>query len=229
MYTKLLSYQNAKARKSIEYGYLNFILYLAPHTLSGWNVCAGSSPECREDCLFGSGFGKFPQVQRSRINKTKRYFVDRENFLSDLRQDILKAIKYSKSEDLIPCIRLDGTSDLFLAKHFVDLYNEAIFYDYTKVYNRFNKIVDLKNYDLTYSYSGRNKSNCLKVLASGKNVAVAFKNCLPKKLWGYPVVDGDIHDLRFLDPKGSVVGLTPKGQGVDLVGSKFFIDGKVIE
>jgi len=229
MYTKLLSYENAKASKSIEYGYLNFILYLAPHTLSGWNVCAGSSPECREDCLYGSGFGRFPQVKRSRINKTKRYFVDRENFLSDLREDILRGIKYSKSENLIPAIRLDGTSDLFLARHFVDLYNEAVFYDYTKVYNRFNKIVDLPNYDLTFSFSGRNKSNCLKALANGKNVAVAFKNCLPKTLWSYPVVDGDKHDLRFLDPKGSVVGLTPKGQGVKSVDSRFFIDGKVTE
>jgi hypothetical protein len=225
MYTKLLSYQNAKASKSIEYGYLNFILYLAPHTLSGWNVCAGSSPECREDCLYGSGFGKFENVQKSRIAKTKRYFVDRENFLSDLRKDILRGIKYSKSENLIPCIRLDGTSDLFLAKHFVDLYKQAVFYDYTKVYNRFSKIVDLENYHLTYSYSGRNKSNCLKVLASGKNVAVAFKNCLPETLWNYPVIDGDKNDLRFLDPKGCIVGLTPKGQGIKSVDSSFFIDG----
>ena len=226
MYTRLLSYQNAKASKSIKYGYLNFILYLAPHTLSGWNVCAGSSPECREDCLYGSGFGRFESVQKSRIAKTKRYFVDREKFLSDLRKDIIRGIKYSKELDLLACFRLDGTSDLFVAKHFVDLYNDAIFYDYTKVYNRFNKIVDLKNYDLTYSYSGRNKSNCLKALANGNNVAVAFKNCLPETLWNYPVVDGDKHDLRFLDPRGVVVGLVPKGT-VNLETSKFFIDGKV--
>ena len=228
MRTKLLSYTNAKASKSIEYGYLNFMLYLAPHTLSGWNVCAGSSPECREDCLFGSGFGRFPQVKRSRINKTKRYFVDRTQFIAELRQDILRAISISKSENLIPAIRLDGTSDLFLAQHFMDLYDDAVFYDYTKVYNRFSKIVDLKNYDLTYSYSGRNKSNCLKVLASGKNVAVPFKNCLPNKLWNYQVVDGDKHDLRFLDPKGVIVGLVPKGT-VNLESSKFFIDGALAE
>jgi hypothetical protein len=229
MRTKLLSYKNAKASKSVKYGYLNFMLYLAPHTLSGYNVCAGSSPECRADCLFGSGFGKFPNVKKSRINKTKRYFVDREQFIADLRQDILRAIAIARSDDLIPAIRLDGTSDLFLAKHFVDLYNAAVFYDYTKVYNRFSKIVDLKNYNLTYSYSGRNKSDCLKALASGKNVAVPFTNCLPKKLWNYQVVDGDAHDLRFLDPKGVVVGLTPKGQGIDFVNNKFFVDGRIAQ
>lgn len=228
MRTKLLSYTNAKASKSVKYGYLNFMLYLAPHTLSGYNVCAGSSPECREDCLFGSGFGRFPQVKKSRIDKTKRYFVDRVQFIADLRKDIIRAIATAKAEGLTPAIRLDGTSDLFIAKHFVDLYDDAVFYDYTKVYSRFNKIVDLENYDLTYSYSGRNKSNCLKVLASGKNVAVPFKNCLPDKLWNYPVVDGDKHDLRFLDPKGVVVGLVPKGS-VNLESSKFFVDGRVAQ
>ena len=228
MRTKLLSYKNAKASKSVAYGYLNFMLYLAPHTLSGWNVCAGSSPECREDCLFGAGYGRLPKVKKSRIDKTQRYFVDRTLFIADLRQDILRAISIAKSENLIPAIRLDGTSDLFLAQHFMDLYDDAVFYDYTKVYNRFSKIVDLKNYDLTYSYSGRNKSDCLKVLASGKNVAVPFKNCLPNKLWNYQVVDGDKHDLRFLDPKGVIVGLVPKGT-VNLESSKFFIDGALAE
>ena len=228
MRTKLLSYKNAKASKSVAYGYLNFMLYLAPHTLSGWNVCAGSSPECREDCLFGAGYGRLPKVKKSRIDKTQRYFVDRTQFIADLRQDILRAISIAKSENLIPAIRLDGTSDLFLAKHFMDLYDDAVFYDYTKVYNRFSKIVDLKNYDLTYSYSGRNKSDCLKVLASGKNVAVPFKNCLPNKLWNYQVVDGDKHELRFLDPMGVIVGLVPKGT-VNLESSKFFIDGALAE
>jgi hypothetical protein len=67
----------------------------------------------------------------------------------------------------------------------------------------------------------------LKALANGKNVAVAFKNCLPETLWNYPVVDGDKHDLRFLDPKGVVVGLVPKGS-VNLETSKFFIDGRIV-
>ena len=28
---------------------------------------------------------------------------------------------------------------------------------------------------------------------------------------GHPVINGDEHDLRFLDPKGVIVGLSPKG------------------
>ena len=40
----------------------------------------------------------------------------------------------------------------------------------------------------------------------GGNVAVVFRNQLPKTWKGYEVVNGDSNDLRFLD-KGVVVGL----------------------
>jgi hypothetical protein len=38
-----------------------------------------------------------------------------------------------------------------------------------------------------------------------------FGNGLPATWHDYPVIDGDTHDLRHLDPKGVVVGLSPKG------------------
>ena len=56
-----------------------------------------------------------------------------------------------------------------------------------------------------------NEADCLAVLASGRNVAVIFKGGLPAAWRGYRVIDGDLHDLRHLDPKGVVVGLSPKG------------------
>jgi hypothetical protein len=30
---------------------------------------------------------------------------------------------------------------------------------------------------------------------------------LPKRFLGYPVIDGDLSDARFLDPKSTVIGL----------------------
>jgi len=45
------------------------------------------------------------------------------------------------------------------------------------------------------------------------NVAYVFKNSIPKKYNGLKVIDGDKHDLRFLDPKGVIVGLVAKGRG----------------
>jgi hypothetical protein len=40
---------------------------------------------------------------------------------------------------------------------------------------------------------------------------VVFWPHIPRSFWGYPVIDGDTHDARFLDPHGAVVALTAKG------------------
>ena len=47
----------------------------------------------------------------------------------------------------------------------------------------------------------------------GVNLAVVFRNKeLPETFLGRPVINGDKDDLRFLDPKGVIVGLYAKGQ-----------------
>jgi len=51
----------------------------------------------------------------------------------------------------------------------------------------------------------------LRILNKGGNVAVVFRGELPKSYLGFPVVNGDDTDLRFLDPKGVIVGLVEKG------------------
>ena len=42
-----------------------------------------------------------------------------------------------------------------------------------------------------------------------ENIAVVFDK-LPKKWHGYKVIDGDLSDLRHLDPKGVIIGLKYK-------------------
>ena len=110
------------------------------------------------------------------------------------------------------------------------------FYDYTKSVER--ALANARgqhpaNYHLTFSRSEVNESDCLAVLAAGGNVAVVFnskvcsrycvydlatRKCrtathnLPDTWHGYRVVDGDHDDLRFLDPRGVVVGLKAKGR-----------------
>jgi hypothetical protein len=42
------------------------------------------------------------------------------------------------------------------------------------------------------------------------DVAIVFDS-LPASYWGFDVIDGDLHDLRHLDPRGVIVGLVPKG------------------
>jgi hypothetical protein len=40
-----------------------------------------------------------------------------------------------------------------------------------------------------------------------------FQDKLPKKWLNKKVINGDLHDLRFKDPRGVIVGLVAKGQG----------------
>jgi hypothetical protein len=84
------------------------------------------------------------------------------------------------------------------------------FVDYTKNPRRFERQLP-PNYDLTFSRSETNEADAIKVLERGHNVAIVFAGDMPKAWNGYRVINSDEHDLRHLDPKGVVVGLTPKG------------------
>ena len=55
------------------------------------------------------------------------------------------------------------------------------------------------------------QSECNKVLDAGGSVAVVFDE-LPATFRGRAVYPGDDDDLRFLDPKGSWIGLKAKGK-----------------
>jgi len=67
-----------------------------------------------------------------------------------------------------------------------------------------------KNYHLTFSRNETNDFQSTQVLKSGGNVAVVFRNKLPETYKGFKVINGDEHDLRFLDQKNVVVGLKEK-------------------
>ena len=49
------------------------------------------------------------------------------------------------------------------------------------------------------------------LLNRGTNVSVVFDR-VPGEWLGRKVIDGDAHDLRFLDPEGVIVGLKAKGR-----------------
>jgi hypothetical protein len=114
-------------------------------------------------------------------------------------------------------VRLNGTSDINWERYSViQAFNKVQFYDYTKNYFRMNLFLDGKlpsNYSLTFSRSETNENDCISILKRGGNVAVVFRSkVLPTHWQGFPVINGDENDLRFLDPKGVVVGLTAKGK-----------------
>ena len=82
------------------------------------------------------------------------------------------------------------------------------FYDYTKIAKRLGRTP--KHYYLTFSLSESNESAARTALSKGFNVAVPFRE-KPNRFLDHPVIDGDTHDYRFLDPRPSVVALQPKG------------------
>jgi len=209
---------NAKTKKnSIE----TFIMYLAPaNTVTGVNLCPFASDECKEVCLYTAGHGAFNSVQLARINKTKFWRDERKNFYIQLANELLKihdkAIKYNKNI----AIRLNGTSDVdhigllqrYTGINFLDeFYNDLIFYDYTKNINQIKKYKNTR-YNLTFSRSECNETEVNQALNLGTNIAVVFKNTLPETWQGRPVINGDLSDLRFLDPKGLIIGLIAKGK-----------------
>jgi hypothetical protein len=226
---KLLNQGNAKTLKGEVLGYRTFGLHLSPSNKSGFNVCQWASAGCRAACLDTAGRGCMSNVQTSRINKTKRFFKDNFGFMSDLRTEIAKAIISAGKKQMIPCFRLNLTSDIpwenirkgrtekppICSLNVMEEFPNVSFYDYTKGFYRMRAWLDGKmpdNYHLTFSRSEATSDNKMKtILELGGNVAVVFRGSLPKTYLGYKVIDGDESDLRFKDPKGVIVGLVEKG------------------
>jgi len=208
---------NAKTVKGQKRGFMTGILYLAPGKLSGLiNVCPNASAACDALCLYYAGRGAFNSVQKARTAKTIFYVKDRETFLATLKENVTSVIRKAKAKRMVPVIRLNGTSDIGWERYTViQAFKTTRFYDYTKSFQRMTAFLDGKlpsNYSLTFSRSETNESQCLDVLNRGGNVAVVFRNELPTHWNGFPVINGDENDLRFLDPKGVVVGLKAKGK-----------------
>jgi len=229
---KLLSTGNPKILKGLKQGFNTYIMHLAPANLSGYETCPKRTAGCTAACLNTAGRGGMFKkgentnaIQKARIRKTKMFFENRAQFMIDLVKDIELAIKQSIKKDLVPVFRLNGTSDLSFEKYEVirngklfrnifAAFPEVQFYDYTKILGR--KVSEISNYHLTFSAADGNDTDVTKAVAQGYNVAVVFgiKKTLPmpEDYVGMPVFNGDDSDLRFLDPKGVVVGLYAKGK-----------------
>lgn len=209
---KLLSVDNVKTRKGESQGYLTAVLHLAPHTLSGSNMCSKASAGCSAACLNTAGKGVNPHIQLSRVRRTESYLNDRDVFLKKLRADLRMLARKAAREGLKPAARLNATSDqpklaLKMAAEFPGIQ----FYDYTKIKEVFTWPWPA-NYHATFSRSEINAEECMEVLELGFNVAAVFED-RPPYYKGYEVLNGDLSDLRFLDKRGCIVGLSAKGKG----------------
>lgn len=210
-----------KHKKSIKYGVLTYSLYLAPAKSSGYEVCPGRTAECSRLCLNESGMNRMTQkvkgdtINAARVKKTKLFFEQREFFMKWLIFEINAARAKAARKGMTLSVRLNNTSDInpeefqLNGKNIFELYPDITFYDYTKVKHRIELMKRYTNYNVTYSYTGYNLSECQKMLLNKINVAVVFK-LVPENFMGYQVIDGDKNDLRYGDTKGVIVGLKYK-------------------
>lgn len=217
---------DAKTIKGEKMGFITGILYLAPYkTISIYNTCSMAHiAGCDIACLYSAGRGAYSNVQNARINKTNWFYQDKQSFMIQLINNIFSLIKKANKLQLIPLIRLNGTSDIkwenidfiYNGKYYnnvMELFPYIQFYDYTKIINRDNLP---HNYDLTFSYSGKPEfiKYVNQAINKGMRIAVVFKDKhnLPLEFMGLSVVNGDDSDIRHLDDNGVIVALYAKGK-----------------
>lgn len=225
---------SAKIDAGQGFGILGAVLYMVPANGSGREACAGRTAGCTAACLAeGTGRMSMSGPRTARIRKHAGFYADRGRFLADLSREIAaherRAIRMGKTA----AVRLNGTTDLpwhrmrftdhdgTTWQRIHDAHPGVRFYEYTKhplaVAQRRAIPVNLH---LTYSISESpaSEARAAEYLAAGYSAAVvihARKHEHPA-WWAVggtiaPMVDGDAHDARFLDPPGSVVALAAKG------------------
>jgi hypothetical protein len=226
---------NAKTVKG-DGEYETAIMYLAPaNSVEGVNLCSMAVlAGCIKGCLFTAGrAATFSSINKARANKTIRYRDNRNQFMADLVKDVEAFVRYCQRKGVMPAVRLNGTSDIqWEIGHAVrrgdrdfasifEAFPDVQFYDYTKITKRAYRRLPA-NYSLTLSYSAASERYAAMVAEAaadtGINVAVVFRDkatrdrYMAKGFQWREVIDGDRDDMRFLDPKGVVVGLYAKGR-----------------
>lgn len=229
--TKLLTIQSdPKTVKGEQYGYITAVMYLSPSDRSGVQLCPfAKQAGCEATCLNTAGRGAFHSVQQARLRRSRLLNVKTDAFYPQLKAEIEAFQLKAERLGLKPVVRLNGTSDIvweqmtpFNGKTVFEEFPNLQFYDYTKIAKRLGRKLP-SNYHLSLSYSEADSKfakSCWKAFYERQASLImvinreAEKNGALRdlKAVGYNVVDGDLHDLRFLDEPNSLVLLKAKGR-----------------
>jgi len=226
---------NAKLKKGAGKGFLVLGFQGASGKRSGHIVCGSAvthAMECLGLCNLTAGNGRFESVYNSRKRRTWFLFEDPALWVALLIHDLEVARFMAQALGLSLAIRLNVFSDIpweLVIPWLFPLFPLVTFYDYTKEEWRLDQPMPV-NYRLTLSYNETIEIETAKHwISQGQNVAVVFNTTkhrgLPSHWNGIEVIDGDEHDLRFLDPAGVVVGLIAKGKATHT--KKLDIDSSV--
>jgi hypothetical protein len=216
---------NPKVEKGIDFDYLTNIFHGAPSFASLYNSCASASLGCGLNCLNESGHGQkhmmnndVHSVHVARVVRTMIWFRFRDQFKAKMQREIRALVRKAKRMNLVPVVRPNGTTDFNFESLWPELFTDntdVTFYDYSKNPNR--DVSHIPNYSLSFSVSETNLDTAKDELSRGLNVVMVLRlkrnDTKPDYVLGYPTINGDIHDLRFLDDntKPHVVCLFAKG------------------
>jgi hypothetical protein len=217
---------NPKVEKSpdTDEKYLVQILHLAPSFASLFNTCSKATLGCGTNCLNESGHGQKHMMHKgthavhvARVIRTLIWFRYRDQFKVKFQRELDSQRVKAHRLGATPVVRPNGTSDLRFESLWPELFNDnpdVVFYDYTKDIGR--NVSHIPNYSLCYSVSEESTDMSIELaFSNGMNCVVVGRlkrnDKKPESYMGRAAIDGDSHDLRFLDPKGVFVILFAKG------------------
>jgi hypothetical protein len=217
---------NPKIEKSpdTDEKYLVQILHLAPSFASLFNTCSKATLGCGTNCLNESGHGQKHMMHKgthavhvARVIRTLIWFRYRDQFKAKFQRELDSQRVKAHRLGATPVVRPNGTSDLRFESLWPELFNDnpdVVFYDYTKDIGR--NVSRIPNYSLCYSVSEESTNMSIELaFRNGMNCVVVGRlkrnDKKPESYMGRVAIDGDSHDLRFLDPKGVFVILFAKG------------------
>lgn len=150
-------------------------------------------------------------AQRARQARTELFLRNPDRFYQQLFNEIEAFIKSAERKGMKPSLRPNVLSDRRdLGKRITEQFPNLHVYDYTKNARPWNA-----PYPLTFSWSESPRHRVETLAKYNINTAVVFSTKktlqLPSEWKGIKVIDGDTHDLRFLDQTPRIVGLRWKG------------------
>ena len=234
---------SAKSAKAEKYGVDNRALFMEPAEaarISGISTCLMATIGCGGGCLVTGARLSMKQNEASRLAKTLYLWLDPEAFIEQLLAEVNAAHRLALAKDHGLSVRFNGTTDILWGRLLQSagrtLPAGVRFVDYTKMSlpSRIHCIE--AGFHLTYSF---NESAAAPVhsrhyAAAGWNTALVVagqtqritaaravqRDLLDRysiggeTFYGRHVVDGDAHDLRYLDPHDVWVVLHAKSKAL---------------
>lgn len=170
-------------------------------------------------------------IQRARIARTRLYLDSPTEFFNQLYAEIFAFVRRAERKGLTPCVRLNGTSDIPFERrgwaghaNMMQAFPHVQFYDYTKLPARASWGHMPVNYRLSLSWSGASQAYRAQVEAAARltgaplvvvtrDGSAQWADLAPimERAGCTHIVNGDAHDLRFLEKPHALVLLKAKG------------------